>query len=387
MACAQVAKFFGCSVLSSDSDFFLFDIPGYIDLNSLLIDGFFDKSSDIIEMFHRKSFCRHHFSQQDLLFLFPSLVGNGVHPPTGHLIDQRKRWNAFVVDEYISNNLLTNLPVEAEENFKVVKQYYNGLIPVDPQRMLHLAIPKCSKSVPEWFQRAYRAREIPFMLFDALVNRVQHHSRCAISERIRQCCYTILGIDEVTEYRCTRFPAIEVKIKCIEEIPGHVVLEEIVSDEDNDMKRRVLYFALKCEQNAAQLDALSAGERLFMCTVIFWRFKARPPNNVIKALLACFVRFNTAERQEVMRIREKMISGINQGYQLLLVDWQLIYRDALVLFLLLRYRPATAPCPSRMYDEKIILSLAAFRRDVIDSAIMEFLLEKYRNMLQIFGIQ
>jgi hypothetical protein len=124
-----------------------------------------------------------------------------------------------------------------------------------------------------------------------------------------------------------------------------------------------------------------------MCTVIFWRFKARPPNNVIKALLACFVRFNTAERQEVMRIRETMACRIDQSYQLLLVDWQLIYRDALVLFLLLRYRPATAPCPSRMYDEKIILSLAAFRRDVIDSAIMEFLLEKYRNMLQIFGIQ
>ena len=399
VTCAEVANFFKCPVLSYDSDFFLFDIAGgYIDLKACLSENIFDSDSATLkaEVYYRKKFVNHHFPRNnDSIFLYPAIIGNGINRPTGDLIDNRKRWSVDAVERFVFGRHLTiaSLPEGVRKNFKEVKEYYNGLNPLDPQIILTSPIPKCSKQVPEWFRMSYRTRAMPLMPFDALVNGKQHHGSSATPEKIRQCCYTILGIPEVTEYRSTPGGVEEQQIKCLEEIPGRLALEEIESEGDDSKKKCVLYFAMECERQAAELENLSSeGDRFFLCTVIFWMSKTAPPNNLVKALLACFVRLsNIAERQEIVRLchQTSLPQSAHSGNQLVLKEWQCVYQDALILFFLLRYSPETAPCPSRIFDENIILSLLASQ--VIDDAILEFikdesLSEKYQSMLKALGL-
>ena len=395
VTCAQVANFLKCPVLSHDSDFFLFDIPGgYIDFDTCLRERVFSSDSATLEteVYCRNNFVSFHYrANEDIIFLFPAIVGNGIHPSTGHFIEEDWDWTVETVERFISDQtIISNLHQKVKENLKEVKKYYNSQEKLDPCALLDSPIPKCPKQVPEWFIRSYRTRAMPLMPYDALVNRTQHHGSSAIPKRIRQCCYTILGIPEVTEYRSTPGGVEEQQIKCFEEIPGRLALEEIESKGDDSKKKRVLYFAMECERQAAELDNLSSeGDRFFMCTVIFWMSKTAPPNNLIKALLACFICLsNTGERQEIVRLHHQ-IQSAHSGNQLVLNEWQCVYQDALILFFLLRYSPQTAPCPSRIFNENIIMSLLASQ--VIDDAILEFikdesLSEKYQSMLKVLGL-
>ena len=392
---AQVAKFLECPVLSSDSDNFLFDIPGgYIHLGNCFKNKLFDSDAPILEaeVFVREEFVNEHFGGNlDLIFLYPAILGNDIYPSTGHLMDRTRDWNAKDVDHLISQSPeIASLPEGVKKNFDDVKDYYNNLNPLDPEKILDMAIPKCPKPVPKWFHKCYRAREITHMLFDALVNGTQHHARSQVSLRIRQCCYKILNVHEVTEYHSTVEGVKEVQVRCLEEdIPGHLSLDDVESDDSR--RKDVFYFALNCEEKAIQLDTLSKEERFFMCTVIYWKSsEASPPDFVVKALIACFVRLsNRREREEILppHCEEKRFHSRNRPP---LSDWQCVYQDALSLFLLLRYSRRDAPCPSRIFDKEIALSLAS-RGYPIDREIPRFLTDrnlqrKYAELLQIVGL-
>ena len=396
ITCAEAARFLECPVLSSDSDYFLFDIPGgYIDLRYCFKNKLFDSNAPILEaeVFDREVFVKYHFQGNlDLIFLYPAILGNEISPSTGHLLDSRKHWNVENVDNLIvqSPTIIASLPRDVKRNFDEVKRYYNCLSPLDPQEILASPIPRCPKPVPEWFSKSYRSREIPYMIFDALVNGTQHHGSSAFSVRIRQCCYTILDVPEVIEYRSTR---VEVPIRCLKAIPGRLSLDDVEKDRDGYRRKRVFNFALRCEENAFQLDTLSEEDRFFMCTIIFWiSSEASPPDFVVKALIACFVRLsNRREREEIFPPhRERQSYRFDSRNRSPLNDWQCVYQDALSLFLLLRYPPRNAPCPSRIFDEKIALSLAS-RGHPIDREIPRFLTDgnlqrKYAELLRIVGL-
>ena len=397
LACAEVANFFGCAVLSCDSDFFLFDIrEGYVDLKSLLSEKFFENDSEVLkaEVFLRRDFVRSHYHRNpDSIFLFPAILGNGISPPTGSTIDSTTRWNAEKVDSRFCQSptlQIDSLPNEVRKNFDQVRQYYNNSELLNPEQILASPIPNCPIDVPEWFRMCYRTRDIPIMVFDALVNHAQHHGSSAHSVRIRKCCYTVLGVREVKEYRSIRQSGNEERIRCFSDIPDCLILGEIERGKDEDKKRSMLYFALDCEQNAAQLDELNDADRLFMCTVIFWKSSVKVGPSVVKALLACFVKLSsTTDRREIVRISDRYRSPFVPEIHYQLIDWQCVYRDALALYLLLCHSPQTTHCPSIMIDENVVVFLASERN--IDHAIFEFirdehLLGKYRNISRMLGM-
>ena len=339
---------------------------------------------------------RHHFPNNgNFIFLYPAIVGNGIHPATDHCIESGRPWSVEDVDRFIRQSpTITELHEKVQKNFEDVKMYYNSLNPLDPQEILSSPIPKCPKRVPDWFHISYRSREIPYMIFDALVNGTQHHGSSEISVRIRQCCYTIVGVHEVKEYRSNRRsrrqePS-EIPITRLNEIPGQLSLDGIASGAHDDRKKSVFYFALRCQDLAYELNALNEEDRFFMCTVVFWKsLEASPPDFVVKALLACFVRLsNPLERGEVLPPRrDKGLSRFDSRNRPHFIDWQCVYQDALSLFLLLRYPRQDALCPSRIFDEKIVLSLAS-RGYAIDREIRRFigdrnLQEKYEKLQQI----
>ena len=390
---AEVAKFLDCPVLSCDSDYFLFDIPrGYIDLKYCFTKKLFDSKSEIleVEVFDRREFVRHNFPRYpDHIFLYPAILGNGICPPTGHLIDSRiSCWRVENADKFIHQSpTIENLHEEVKKNFEDVKRYYDCLVPLDPEIIRSSPIPKCQREVPEWFRMSYRTREIPYMVFDALVNGTQHHGSSGLSVRIRQCCYAVLGVPVVNEFRSD---GQELPIRWLDEISGQLSLDDITSDANDDRKKRVFYCALRCQRNALDLDALSEEDRFFMCTVIFWKSSEDPPPDfVVKALLACYVRLsNPLERGEVLPPhREHRLDARNRPQ---FINWQRVYQDALSLFLLLRYSRQAASCPSRIFDETIVLSLASSEH-AIDREVPKFirdrnLQEKYARLLQIIGL-
>ena len=393
--CAEVAKFLDCPVLSYDSDYFLFDIPrGYIDLEYCFKEKLFDSDSEIleVEVFDRREFVCHNFPRYpDHIFLYPTILGNGIYPSTGHLIDSKMRWRVENADKFIDKSpTIENLHEEVKKNFADVKKYYDCLDPLDPEIIRSSPIPKCQRPVPEWFRMSYRTREIPYMVFDALVNGTQHHGSSALSVRIRQCCYAILGVPEVNEFRSD---GQKLRIRRLDGISEQLSLDDITSDANDDRKKRVFFCALRCQPNAIYLDALSEEDRFFTCTVIFWKSSEDPPPDfIVKALLACFVRLsNPLEGGEVLPPhREDRLRRFDARNRPQFINWQRVYQDALSLFLLLRYSRQAASCPSRIFDEEIVLSLAS-RGHAIDREVPKFirdrnLQKRYARLLQIIGL-
>ena len=390
-ACVEVANFLNCPILSYDSDFFLFDIPGgFINLLNFLENFEQGRPLTKADVFLRDEFVRYHFSNNhDYIFLFPAILGNEIQLRTDHLLGSTLQ-KAEDVYKYIEQHpTISSLPEGVKENFEKVKKYYNNSTQLDPRSLLALPIPNCPKPVPEWFHKSYRQRIIPLMIFDALVNGTQHHSSTVMTLKIRQCCYALLGIKEVIEYRCTAPGQAREEIVCKINIPGDLAIDAIESGSDDDHKRNVFYFALGCERSAAQLNDLSEEERLFVCSLIFWKSENL---HIAKALLACFIKLNSmASREETVRFCGNYNKcHVSNGFRDLLVEWQCVFRDALTLYLLLCYSPQSAPCLSRVFNENVVFSLAR-NRGRVDDVIKDFisddrLLDNYSNMSRILVI-
>ena len=383
-ACAQIAKHLNGPVLSQDSDFYLFDIPrGYINLKTLE----FTESSVLADVYYRELFTQDHFPD-GLLFLFPAILGNGIHPSTSHQLHIQNTADAacyYICGKRHKGNWLENLPSKTRNNFEVVRAYYNQG-ELDPKELLKAPIPKCPKVIPEWFLLSYRNKSFPFMIIDALVNSRQHHSSCRLTKCIRQVCYAILGVPEVIEYkyRPKERIAIEVPTVCAK-IEDCLSLEEI-DQATPDRKNDLLYSSLQCRPS--QLETLREEERFFMCTVIFWKMNAYPPVYVIKALLACFLLCQCKKNEEIIAMSHGLPEpGDEKALEYkTLIEWQYVYNDALALSLLLQCDIPTL-CPSVIYDGKIILTLAN-QKEGIDEYIkgLDISQENYSKMLYLLDV-
>ena len=380
-ACAQIAKQLDGPALSADSDFYLFDIPrGYINLNTLKLT----ESSVMADVYYREIFTRDHFPD-GLLFLFPAILGNGIHPSTSHQLRTANAAYDYIHKKRHEGNWLDNLPSKTRENFEVVRAYYNQG-ELDPKELLKAPIPKCPKVIPEWFLLSYRNKSFPFMIIDALVNGKQHHCSSHLTKCIRQVCYAILRVPEVIEYeyRPKERIAIEVPTVCAK-IEDCLSLEEI-DQAAPDRKNSLLYSSLQCRPS--QLEILREEERFFMCTVIFWKRNASPPVHVIKALLACFLLCQRKKNEEIIAMSHGLSEPGDEKtleYKTL-IEWQYVYNDAMALSLLLQCDLPTI-CPSVIYDGKIILTLAN-QKEGIDEYIkgLDISQENYSKMLYLLDV-
>ena len=383
-ACMQIAKHLNGPILSADSDFYLFDIPrGYINLKTLE----FAESSVWADVYYREIFAQEHFPD-GLLFLFPAILGNGIHPSTSHKLHINNTADAayyYIHEKMHERDWLKNLPSETRENFEDVKAYYNQG-ELDPKELLKAPIPECPRAIPEWFLLSYRKNAFPYMIIDALVNGKQHHSSSPLTKCIRQVCYAILRVPEVIEYeyRPEKRTAIEVPTVCAK-IEDCLSLEEI-DQATPDRRTGLVYSSLQCRPS--QLETLREEERFFMCTVMFWKRNASPPVHVIKALLACFLLCQRKENEEITAMSCGLPEpGDERALEYkTLVDWQYVYNDAVALSRLLQCDLPTL-CPSVIYDGKVILTLAN-QKEGIDEYIKgsDISQDNYSKMLHLLGV-
>ena len=129
-----------------------------------------------------------------------------------------------------------------------------------------------------------------------------------------------------------------------------------------------------------------------MCSVAFWKVRTHPPMHVVKALLGCFVLLSSSSDENVRHVRKNECRIIPDWYRKSdnwlpdrqsFLEWQCVYKDGIALRSLLQC-PAVEICPSKIYDGKIVMSLAS-QLDGSDNVIrkLEISMEKYQTLLQI----
>ena len=399
-ACVKIAKYLECPVLSNDSDFYIFNIPGgYIQLCDLKFSCENRVEADVYfrDVFAREVLGLH---ESDLLYMIPSILGNDLFPNIleGNIAEQlntvpKKGWQEIDwIFSYLKNqtpplDVRSCLDTFDDENlkkqFEAVASYYNPSAQ-NPEKPLASPI----ANAPEWFLKQHRKHAIPYMLVDALVNQKQHHNTSLVSLPIRQCCYCILELEDVREYHMNDHKAIISNVQCADlSLPSFRVIR--VQDADGNKSR---LFSLLGLTNDLPQD-IEEKEKLFLSTIVFWKAKKAPYSYLVKALLACFVvcssslkTLQTVRNSDTCKYSEYKVLGTWLHDRRLFMDWQSIYNDAVALTTLLRCFSVVL-CPSEIYDGKIVMSLAS-HLDGIDGVIerlQHFNLRKYHGLCRLIG--
>ena len=379
--CVKIAKFLNCPVLSDDSDFYLFDIPkGYIQLGDLKFEPSRCPNRVVADVYCRDLYIRDvlRFREGDLLYLIPSLLGNGIFPHIlrGHIAEQisitKPRGRSKDIDwvfSYLKVKQMSSLQsslrhignAELTQRVEDVTAYYKPH-PQNPEDLLRSPI--ANADLPQWFLIEHRKHAVPYMLVDALVNGKQHHSDLLVSLHIRKCCYRILGVEHVKEYRvdgnvaCTA--SAELNLPSVSEVP----------DRPQDERKSHIFSILGVTQ---ELDDVQDADKLFVSTIVFWKTKTDPPPYQVKALLACFLLCSSTNPETLQAARKLRIdeeykqsnTWLNDRQRFL--DWQSVYEDAVALSILLKCSDLCT-YPSKIYDGKIAMSLVS-RLDGIDGAV------------------
>ena len=400
--CVQIANFLDCPVLSNDSDFYIFDIhQGYIELDRMKAALDHVKAelqqrphgSLSVDVYYREAFMRRFFRENsDRLYLIPVIMDKLTEKAIVQRIKSQlgTRVNAHDSDIKLVYSYLQSVSCIRDEtekmaitqSFESTKAYYNNPACQNPDELLSKPI---NFDLPDWFLREHRNHNMPYMLVDALVNKKQHHSKSPVSKYIRQCCYRILGIPKVKEYSIERDRAVISMVDCADSLQPCYHISD-VPQVCEDQRKSFLFSIFCCPQE--KLVGVEDKEKLLVCSVAFWKTQAHPPVHVVKALLACFVLLSTSSDKTVCDARDTAIKKYKESDnwlhdRQLFLDWQSVYNDGIALRRLLQC-PLAEICPSKIYDGKIVMSLAS-RTDRIDSAIrrLGISMEKYHTLLRI----
>ena len=395
-SCVQIANSLKCPVLSNDSDFYLFNIHGgYIELGHVQTQLQGNPQSLSVDVYSREAFMRCCFRENNIdgLYLLSVIMDRLDEQAIVQYIESKvgRRGNIPPI-EWIYSYLSRSESIRDEmekialtKEFESVKAYYNPA----PQNPDELHSKPINFDLPEWFLRQHRNHTMPYMLVDALVNRKQHHSSSPVCLHIRQCCYSILGVPQVKEYCIEGDWAVSPMVPCADALQPCYRISELPQVGERERKS-LLFSILRCSQD--QLEGIGDREKLLVCSVIFWKEETRPPTHVVKALLGCFILLSFSSDENVRRVRKNECRIIPERYRKSdnwlrdrqsFLDWQCVYKEGITLRSLLQC-PAVEICPSKVYDGKIVMSLAS-QLDRIDSVIQQLgiSMEKYYKFLQI----
>ena len=397
-ACVRIAKFLNCPVLSNDSDYYLFDIPnGYSQLSEFEPPD--RPSRALADVYYRDLFVREvlRFCDGNLLYLIPSLLGNGIVPHilSGHIAEKISReeprkglQDIDWICSYLKRMSSLQSCLRSIDNSDLIQRvddvtaYYNP-DKLNPDDLLRSPIPNVD--LPQWFMIEYRKHAIPYMLVDALVNGKQHHSDLPVSLHIRKCCYRILGVEQVMEYHMDRNRAVRTSVRWAD-----LDLSNVSQVPDMPQgERKSHLFSILGVTHAQWPVGVQEQEKLFVSTIVFWKTKMRPPSYLVKALLACFVICSSTNPETLQAARSGKCRYIPEDYtrstnwlsdRQLFLDWQSVYRDAVALSILLQCSPEL--CPSKIYEGRIAMSLSSRAEGIegVVASLENFDVDKYRAL-------
>lgn len=390
----QIANHYSCPVLSSDSDFFIFNVEcGYIPM-----DRFHWNSTPVTaEVFNVRSFTlQFKFSDENLRFIIPAILGNDFLTPV-----DSSNFMHYIRTKVVAGNNKTMAVVCYASQFESMQNFVDQInsIPLKvDQRGLENNCKKAQKMyllqrvtnpdelklstelrqvdgdcIPDWLLQQYRLANIPLSIMEAVVlgkcflRIVVDNSRLSsslmVSKPLRQYMYKLLRVSPVAEtFRCGLDLGQE-KVDAMDTTDDLKLPEAKNIPKLNLPDRKHLFFTALC-CNDRLVEELDESWQLVAASLVYWARNACVPLHLVKALIMCLV-FCSTYTAELPRLRKEAVipSEFRRSSKWMVAlhsfaQWQCVYFDSVSLCQLLM-KPLDVISPALLYDGKIAFHLAS----------------------------
>ena len=381
----KLANFYGCPVLSNDSDFYIYPLKGgFIHLNM------FDWRTQPLtaKVYHMDAFLEQFkLTHESLRFIIPAMFGNDFLPAVDgqfrgyvhHIrhvtireMGRRHPFESVVMyashyddikdfvartksgcTDYLSKagkDCLIENCMKAERQYDI--QDVHSLDDLHPNTRLHLAN---KQPLPGWLLQQIRACKYPVDLLMTIcaggcdlpvpMGDPSKKNALHVSRSLRRAIYSLLELHPfVREGMFDKFETIVVAVLTRTIIcEGEVITRDMLPDLDLKKRKKMIYFFL--HSNADLIELLEEKWRLAIASVVYWNRVATIPLFVIKILILTFVLCSRSiavpndpiKIYQNVKIRRTFLKSPTWWEGLdCFTRWQSSYRDASHLSLILQ---------------------------------------------------
>uniref|UniRef100_A0A1X7UMY1 Asteroid domain-containing protein n=1 Tax=Amphimedon queenslandica TaxID=400682 RepID=A0A1X7UMY1_AMPQE len=423
---ASIANFYGCPVLSSDSDYYIFNVKG----GYIPFEHFHWKSKPINGKIYHLSNFPVKICDPDIIYLIPALIGNdflkspderrdvitsvidgGVEGrgKGGHTIYSDDELVARLVDhiasfssveEFFSSSCKSE---QVRKNFHEAKKMYSSDAISMDDAMKSTKLETANKtSLPSWILKQYRAGCFstsvmePMVLNDCMlpmiIDNPKMESNMKIGEPLRRHLYGLLKpylkVQKVKEgihaHVCVRVGQYDVQYT-VKTLTAQSLITNV------DLIRDEERLGLLCDIFEVLPDKLDKFEdkwKLVALSLHYWSRNAEAlTQQQINALLFCFVVCSSEQGRGIIASHFRFqIDGhwINRQLDSLhsLSMWQCVYYEAMKLNDVLK-RPLEFTSPALLFDGRLCLNYACMKEADFD-AIKEETLTTFPDMAKLY---
>ena len=362
METVALANHHQCPVVSGDSDFYMFDIPGGL-ISTEQIQYW--KSPPIeADVYYRHKFVEHFNLVPELCLAVPAILGNDFieqmnHSALKYDVGTCREETIRSVIRYLSKfkslayllEYIRSRPggvacsQKLMENYKQAKDIYSNL-PVIPEDILKEETTlklRDGTPLPRWVLREYRKGRFKTSLMKVLMFRkcilhfvpddIQQESAHTCSRPIRQAIYGMLEepaesltVEEITR---VRFDFVSVPVQRVFRVED-VQLPNILSIESMTLaeRRSILYTILRCDD----LNHLEHKWQLVAAASYFWAKATEPSRKQIKCLVLTFLKCSAGQSTPANTWRhEEPKSPLWMKSFHCYAQWQCVYWDTIKL--------------------------------------------------------
>ena len=383
-AIVQKAKKLNCPVLSLDADFYMTDLPkGYIPLDRLLKTFPWQSDTIIIEadVFHVSDFMKHlEFKDKNFRFVIPAVRGNDYLPRLPEveshiyrtfpdqenaimrLIRYMKRFNSF-------ETFVASIPPNTRE--KLSENYHQAIRMYGNTQLIKPDVLASACNVPQWVVDQYRCGKLKTSILSDRFLGYQMRTPSGPEKLLKQYAYGILGIQSVTTYEAKEGVVNDTPtlISAMNIIQGKLLPN--VSDVERlspKSRQLLLYRMLACDH--VKIEILEEKWKLVIASVVFWARERQITENLVKALLVCFLLSSTESVDSLLKLQGQPLEMTEswREHESAFTGWQYTYINATVLNQLLK-EPLQSPSAAFLFDGKLAMRLAA--ESNIDRMVMD----------------
>ncbi len=394
----EIANFYKCPVLSSDSDFYMYKLTGgFLPMDRLQKDDYPFTG----DLYRYEDFCaQFQFQDESVRFIIPALVGNDTISPALH--DHTPHYKAFI-EEIVGTEGVPDHPlgvvvcyaatfdslgtfkdeiahldclsrgskIKIKENCQKSCEIYNcgRTLCIDDIWEVTGLRTSTEDPIPPWIVKNYHRGRFSTFLFSMIVigrhilgtfidDTTKNSSTC-ISLPIRQCIYGMVRQDSTFEeyFRV----AGESKISS-EHIDPEISVNGCplpslgkISTLSHPKRENLFYSILHCED--ISFSGIDDQLWLALAAAVFWRRLAQPPPHLVKSILLCFtVCFHHSngryKNSEEFRLSPEWMSNLHYFAQ-----WQSCYKDSISLNQILKL-PLYIISPALLYNGQLVMHLA-----------------------------
>lgn len=364
---AAVANSLRCPVLSTDSDYFMFELRhGYIPFDKFSITTCY--------LFHIDYFVAQFCLQDPKFRLFiPAIHGNDFlcasrssdFEGTIQMISAYSSYETCLTTECSTLELQNFIAAE--------KQYCNPeILPEEDMKASFIL----SYRLPEWTFDNFRTgcfhphlldiKKNNFRTLGNVVEDIRRESAWLCSRFIRQNLYGFLGISaQVNEnIRRKALPQMVKENVSPKNVSPPLNLRDFQTGRGKEL---VLYILNCCSIPTDTFEELEEKWKLPIATLVYWFRKSHiVTEHLLKSLLLCFLNCSgILSHVDSFSIPEQRANLCDLHA---FAQWQCIYYDAMVLNYVVR-EPFITTCPSLLFSGKIAMFYASCSKKYLDSKI------------------